>query len=165
MKKIISLIVVLLITMVGISAMEEIDVNCHEGWFNGRICQDYELQEEFDEIVDGINDVETKITVVAARPDKVGGGGIGIFTVAEYLGWPVPSKEFNFLSFLKLIFMPKNEVNERMDLLQAQINLLEGKREINADSLSMELANVKKIREDHQGQYLCYFDRPCVFIG
>lgn len=62
MKRIISVVLALVILIMSVSAMEDIDVDCDSpGWWNSDICQDWELQDEFDEVTDAITDVEDEV--------------------------------------------------------------------------------------------------------
>ena len=136
------LLMVLSVTLMSASAIE-IDVDCDgPGWFNSDICRDHELEDEFEEVTDAINNIEgqTEETWVYIEEnvgtwivDNVGGGwsmrGVLRFLYGDYI------------DFLTTILQTKEEASDHRDLiyrLQAEINLM---KEGNMDPTETQLRN------------------------
>jgi len=55
MKKVIISVFILLLYSMSVSALD-IDVDCKDGWWDTDICRQHELDDEFDQVEDAVND-------------------------------------------------------------------------------------------------------------
>ncbi len=162
MKKVFFAGLFFLLLLASVSA---VTVDCDgPGWWNSDFCQDYELQDEFDEVTDDINDNSDDIGLlndgqgeqwlviednqddiidtndyISSKENKWSkdllGGGISLFRVKEYLF-------SEFIDYLKELFVTKDD----LALSEARVVLGRGASQ---DDLSCYAALLRADQEGH----------------
>jgi len=176
MKKL-GFVLMLLLFVSGVSA---VDVDCSEGRWNSDVCRDHELQDEFDEVVDLIednderdDDQDGKIKKNAKKNNKQqklingledtiehnnaawlagDGDGIGLVDVREFVYG-------GFLDFLNGLFVGVDEhesLTDKVYGLEARIYFLEEGLSYDSDDLFFQAVAIKmedlgKSRVEYQG--------------
>lgn len=105
---------------------------------------------------------------IDAKPDQVGGGGIGRYELAELLGLPnswwrtqVNGSFKPAFDYLPSVCMPLEDVYTMMERLQAQINLLSTGKNLTEYNIMYHAGMLKAQRVGHRvsvNGHICYRD-------
>ena len=159
MKKIlISLALALIIGALPTMAILDIDVECNgRGWWNTDYCQDWELDDEFNQVENSVNSNSGTINelseiIILSTPswlhDEIGGGGWSGTRVKDYL--------FNsFMDVLYSVFVPRTMYLELQDRVDALV-ILNPNGVVEVD---LKAAQVKAWRTNsviYYNDYVCY---------
>lgn len=168
MKKII-LFALSLLVLASVSATLEIDVDCDApGWWNTNHCQDYELEQEFDQVEDAVNqntdDIGDTVEYISIRDaawskDEIG-GGTSFSRVERFLFG-------SFLDFLYENFITHAVVESlhlRMDRIEAIAMLPSGAPERNIQLLTTSITAKRLGETQTYEDYSCFATGVCVKI-
>ena len=175
-KTILGIVAIMLLVMSSVMVVgaDDILVECGGGRFNSNICRDYELQNEFDTMVDYLNAQEDYIAENEGKWSKdVVGGGIGSSRVYKILGISEDLVETNVFNYLATIFSNKAELeiaNQRIDVLEAKLHLLITEQPITPKAVMLTSSMIKSDRISEEitftwinDFYRCNADR-CITI-
>jgi len=114
MKTIVYVLIALLaIGMVSATTVLDVKVRCDEGRWNSVICTQYDLQDDFDNVVDFVNAVhyemehnnalfDTRLTTEENKKDNTGSRGLRMYEVTDYLSQ-------SFIPELNMMYVNKEE--------------------------------------------------------
>ena len=123
--------IMLTLLTVSVSAMDDVDVNCHEGFLNSEICRDSELQDEFDEVTDYVSGNEADwLKDTAGVTNNYNGGGIGMHSLSSYLVgiYTLFEKFDTLIDYLLTVFATKDDLEpmyQRIEELECKVKLPE----------------------------------------
>jgi len=111
------------------SSAMAVTVDCDgPGWFNTDVCQDHELQDEFDEVTGEIDDLDNVINTNKEKWEKdlVGGGGMSSTGMWRHITGDGRLERVyeTVIDYLHTIFATKAEVeatNDRIDLIECRM--------------------------------------------
>jgi len=146
-----------------------VDVDCDGwGWMNTDICQDWELQDEFDEVTDMIDENANDIVTVGGEVYDVqmtinnnnakwsqDSSGTSMSSVRKYLFG-------DYFDYIFSIFTPRDEFNaleDKLYLVEAQLFFVENDMEYDDNSLlfkavALEMEAHQTTKVNH-GKYSC----------
>jgi len=171
MKKLIGILAALFLLVSFVSAVD-VDVDCKSGWWDSGICMDYELDDEFDEVEEAINDNTDYITDNEDSWSKDTKGGTNLWDVSRMIAGDGDFLfENNFIEYLDVTYVTKQEVvetNNRIDRLEAMIMVLGSGKELTESNISLYLARLKAGRTGVKTKvngHTCFPDGMCVNVN